>query len=471
MKERVINLPAHVKYLSSRLFENGIEIYLVGGYVRNSLLSLEVTDLDITSKATPGEIIKGLKKCEDIFIIEKALDFGTIQIDLNYGGEKYSFEHTTFRHDFYHDDGSHRPKHVTFTDNIVADAQRRDFTINAIYYHVEKESLIDPLGGIIDLDQMVIKAVKENPRETLSDDGLRILRMVRFAAELNFKIDPQLFIAAKTYVSYLKDISAERKYIELKKIMLADVKYIGYNGAFKEKKHKRGIIIMNEIGALKYTFSCLQECVGVMQNPKYHKHDVFGHLVESFANSEPDLIIRFSALFHDVAKPYVLNQAGNMYGHDIRSSEMSQKMLKELKAPKAVTHDVSLLVKNHMFDLESKAKPNTIKKKAGEIGFDYMFKLAKLRRADFIGSGRNAGLESAESWENTVREMREQKTPESIRDLAINGNDLISMFGLTDGKRIGYILKKLWDLTLLKPSQNKRELLLKHANNIMKQVK
>jgi len=442
---------------------------LVGGYVRNSLLSLPVTDLDIASKAKPQEVSDALKGIDGIVIIEKAIDFGTIQIDLYLDSEKYSFEHTTFRNDFYHEDGSHRPKYVNFTDDMALDASRRDFTINAIYYHIQNNKLFDPLGGRADLDNMMIKAAKSEAKITLSDDGLRILRMVRFAAELNFMIDPSLFKAAKKYAHYLADISAERKYIEIKKIMLADIKYSGYKGAYKTNKHTRGLIILVESGALKYTLSKLLEGEGVMQSPIYHKYDVLGHLINSYNYSEPDLALRFSALLHDVAKPEVLKENGNMYGHDIRSEQIARQMLNELKAPKALIREVSLLIKNHMFDLEGHAKPNTIKKKAGKIGFDNMLKLAKLRRADFLGSGKNPSLVSADRWEQTIKDMRVNKTPETLSDLAINGTDLIDEFGFKNGEDIGYVLKRLWELTLIKPKQNKRELLLNNVKNIIKQ--
>jgi len=470
LEKRVFDIPKHIIFLSDLLFGKGVEIYLVGGYVRNSLLSLPVTDLDICSIAKPDDIASALIENKEISIIEKAIDFGTIQIDLNFEGKKFSFEHTTFRNDFYHEDGSHRPKYVSFTKDIKLDASRRDFTINAIYYNIEKNELIDPLGGIDDLNKMIIRAAKQDPKTTLSDDGLRILRMVRFAAQLNFKIDPDLFKAAKTYIDYLADISAERKYIEIKKIMLADVKYIGYKGAFNTKKHTRGMIILNQIGGLKYTFERLIEGKGFKQSKKYHEYDVYNHLVQSYDYSEPDLVLRFSALFHDVGKPEAFSNTDKRYEHDAIGEEIAHDMLSDLKAPKAIINDVCLLVKNHMFDLEGNAKPSTVKRKAGKIGFDNMLNLAKLRKADFLGSGKIFDeVETATRWEQIVFEMREKETPESVLDLEINGNDLIKEFGIKNGKDIGLILNKLFNLTLVKPSQNKRDLLLNNVKNIIKQ--
>ena len=177
---------------------------------------------------------------DEVKVIPKALDFGTVQIDIYLGEEKTSFEHTTFRKDFYHDDGTHRPSAVVFTDDMVQDALRRDFTVNALYYDILKQELVDPLGGLADLKDMVIKSAKENPEKTLNDDGLRVMRMARFAAELNFKVSPKLFKAAKRYADYLKDITPERKQQELKKILLSDIKYPGFHGAFNASKPKEG---------------------------------------------------------------------------------------------------------------------------------------------------------------------------------------------------------------------------------------
>jgi tRNA nucleotidyltransferase (CCA-adding enzyme) len=469
IKKRVVDVPQHIIYLSDVLYQHGVVIYLVGGYVRNALLSLPATDIDITSKAKPQEIVAILSDKPGFSIIEKAPDFGTVQIDLFFEGQKYSFEHTTFRHDFYHEGGAHRPKHVAFTDDIKRDATRRDFTINAIYYNIQSDEMVDPLNGIVDLHNMVIKAAKTDAKKTLSDDGLRILRMVRFASELNFKIDASLFHAAKKYGHYLVDISAERKYIELKKILLADTKYKGYNGAFKTLKHKRGLIALQQINAFKYTFPSMLEGIGVAQNPEYHAYDVFTHGLYSCYASKPDLALRLSALMHDIAKPVVKRETGFMYGHDKRGADITKEQLNALKAPKKLISEVCMLVKNHMFDLEGNAKTNTIKKKAAIVGFKNMRKLADLRRADFIGSGKRCRFEMADHWEKIVDEMIEKNTPQSIADLNISGIDLIDKLHIDQGKDIGAVLDRLYKITVLKPNQNKKDILLRYAKKMIEQ--
>ena len=216
--------------------------------MRNALLSLPPSDLDAASAATPNDLTAMFESSDTVSVVAKAPDFGTVELVVKDAGKRYTVEHTTFRKDFYHEGGSHRPSAVAFTDSLEQDALRRDFTINGIYYDIEKQAVIDPLGGAEDLKTMTIRAAQKTPEKTLADDGLRIMRMARFACELNFKIAPDLFKAACRYVHYLADITPDRKQTELKKILLSDIKYQGYNGAFNVSKPKRGLIILMAAG-------------------------------------------------------------------------------------------------------------------------------------------------------------------------------------------------------------------------------
>lgn len=469
MIRKEIRLPKHIRYLSDIFKENGIELFLVGGYVRNSLLSLEVTDLDIASKARPEKVREILKGKKDIITIPKALDFGTVQVDIIFKEKKYSFEHTTFRKDFYHDDGTHRPSRVEFTESLEQDASRRDFTVNSIYYKISSEEIVDPLGGIQDLERMVIRAAKRYAEETLADDGLRIMRMARFAAELNFSVSPDLFRAAKRFSYYLMDITAERKQQEFKKIVLSDIKYSGFEGAFKTNRAKRGIIILKEANALKYILPSLIEGTGISQDRKYHAHDVLMHNINTMAKSEPDYALRLAGLLHDIGKPTQLITTGKMHDHDMVGSEIAKKELNSLRTPKATTSKVCMLIENHMFDLEGNAKDSTIRKKAAQLGFDNMLLLASLRRADFLGSGKDCSLETASRWEKIVSDMRKLKTPESVSELKITGKEIIEELNIDQGEKVGRILERLFQIALQKPKQNEREKLLAHARNIIKE--
>ena len=465
-----IDLEASMVLLAEHFKEHGKTLYMVGGHVRNALLFLPSADLDVASKATPDQVMAFFKNSEDIKVIPKALDYGTVQIDLVMDGEKTSFEHTTFRKDFYHDGGLHRPSSVEFTDDILEDARRRDFTINALYYDILNHDLVDPLNGLKDLKAMTIRAAKENPEETLNDDGLRIMRMARFAAELNFKVDPKLFKAVKKYAHYLSDITPDRKQTELKKILLSDIKYEGFNGAFNASKPKRGIVILKESGALNGLISELYDGAGIGQNTVYHAHDVLMHGICTIAATPPDYALRLAGLLHDMGKPAVLKETGKMIGHDAVSEKMARVVLNNLRTPKAIIREATLLIHHHMFDLAGEAKVNTIKKKAGALGFNQFRKLIALRRADIKGSGKNAKDVSAARWEQVLEDMIKSKTPESIAELDIDGKALMEALDITEGKTLGELLKRLHARVLLNPKQNKREQLIVLARQILKEL-
>lgn len=470
MKTVKINLEAPIVQMGKWFSEHGITLYMVGGHVRNALLSLPSADLDITSKATPAQVMAFFEKSGDIRVVPKALDFGTVQIDLFLDGQKISFEHTTFRKDFYHEDGSHRPSAVQFTEDILEDSLRRDFTINALYYDILKEELVDPLGGLKDLYAMRIRAAKEDAEETLNDDGLRIMRMARFAAELNFRVDPKLCKAAKKFSYYLADITPERKQDELKKILLSDIKYGGFKGAFNTSKPKKGMMILKESGALKSLIPDLCSGAGVKQSAAYHAHDVLMHGICTMAAMPPEYSLRLAGLLHDIAKPFVLAQTGKMVGHDVAGEEMARKALNDLRTPKAVIRETTLLIRNHMFDLKGEAKTNTIKKKAGELGFDIFRKLIAFRRADVAGSGMNTPDTSADHWEKVLDEMIASRTPETIADLDIDGKTLMAALNIPEGEKVGQLLNRLHARVLLSPGQNKKEQLITLAKQIFKEL-
>ena len=465
----MISVPEQIKQLSAVFLKNGFALYLVGGFVRNAVLSLEPTDLDAASAATPDDVISMFKTHDTISVIPKATDFGTVEILIKNQDSSISVEHTTFRKDFYHDDGSHRPSAVAFTDSLEADALRRDFTINGIYYNIETETLIDPLSGADDLKSMTIRAAQTDPEKTLADDGLRIMRMARFAAELGFKVSPDLFQAARRYVHYLADISPERKQTEIKKILLSDITYQGYNGAFNASKPKRGLMILMAAGALKYIFPALDEGGGVMQNRVYHAHDVLLHNINTMASTTPSYPLRLAGLLHDIAKPRQLKATGKMHYHDTVGSAMARQALEAVRTPNSVIDHVCQLIENHMFDLEGRATEKTIRKKAKQLGFDRMMELADLRRADIVGSGIVDVSLTAERWIKVVNAMKEANVPETVRGLAVNGSDLMAELNLTEGWKIGRLLDRLHDITLHHPKQNTRESLLRHAKKILRE--
>lgn len=294
--------------------------------------------------------------------------------------------------------------------------------------------------------------------------------MARFAAELNFKVDAQLFKAAKKYSHYLADITPERKQEELKKILLSDIKYQGFCGAFNASKPKRGMMILKECGVLDGLIPALSAGENIRQHTVYHAYNVLMHGLCTMAAAPPDYALRLAGLLHDVAKPAVLEQIGKMLGHDTAGEKMAQKALVDLRTPKAVIKETTQLIRHHMFDLTGQAKPGTIKKKAGELGFKGFRKLIALRRADLAGSGRNMDNTSADHWEAVLEEMIKSHTPETVADLDIDGKTLMAALNITEGETLGRLLKRLHARVLLSPKQNKKKQLIILARQILKEL-
>ena len=468
MNERM-EMPPVVQALGGIFYKHGFRLFMVGGFVRNGLLHLPFSDMDVCSAALPGDAA-ALLRTEGVKIIEKAVEFGTIEVHFTFEGEKYIFEHTTFRRDFYDEGGSHRPRHVVFTNDMREDAIRRDFTVNALYADAITGEVLDVTGrGLAYLAQGVIAAAHEDPFETLKDDGLRLMRLVRFACEFGFTIQPELFRTAQENASLLADISAERIRAELVKIMLSDTRHPGRTEG--QMPHRTGMLLLQEIGLLQYIFPELLEGIGKRQNSRYHAHDVFMHSVEAYAAAPPDLHCRLAALLHDTGKPPAMQAQGNMYGHELIGAEIARRELSRLTFDNRTIDTVAALIKHHMFDLQNQARPSTVRKKVAEMGPELFRKLIALRRADFIGSGKPlAAVESADKWQCILDEMLAENTPFRESDLAITGSDIMSLLQIEEGTLVGQIKKRLLRLCVLKPSQNTRVLLLRHAQCVYREI-
>lgn len=451
----------------SRIFRtSGYTLYLVGGTVRNITLGLPEGDFDVCSTTLPDEAAKILRKA-GLTVIEKALSLGTIEAHLKLNGKKDIFEHTTFRHDYYPKTGEHRPYKVEFTKDINEDAKRRDFTINALYLDIETKQIIDPTGsGMEDAKNKVIRAAAPDPNMTIQDDGLRIMRMARLAAELNFFVDSELLMCAQKNVHLLSDISAERKWNELCKILMADTKYNIADTDCPPQEH--GLNILRGIGALPYILPRLSEGSGIRQSKDYHKYDVLGHCIKSCAVSPPNLPLRMAALLHDIGKPEALKQNGNMYGHDKLGELIAREELKALKADNKIMNTVLPLVRHHMFDLEGNAKPKTIRKYAIKLGRRLFEMLIEVRRADYIGSGMvHDQVFSADHWQVELNKMIEENVPWNVNDLAIGGRDILDTFNIKPSPKIGIILDLLFRECVMHPAVNQRELLLQRAAKLL----
>ena len=444
--------------LAERVRENGGELFVVGGRVRNAILGLRVSDTDITSALRPEEIIS-LCGTAGYGVVPKGIAFGMVEIHI---GDK-SYEHTTFRSDTYAEGGAHRPASVSYSGSLAEDAFRRDFTVNALYAGVLSGRIEDPTGGREDIERRLIRTTSKEPEQILRDDGLRIMRLCRFAAELGFDIEEKTLEAAKKCAPLLADISSERVRDELVKILLADVKY----GLPPEESVLRGLHLLDETGALDVILPELSRCRGVAQSPKFHRFPVLEHIFQTVAMAEPDPVLRLGCLFHDAGKPVVLEREGNMHGHDEAGETIAREALTRLRFDNRTVETASWLVRRHMFDLDNRAKDTTLKRRFVEWGEERVRLLCKIREADFCGSvGDRIPVKSAARWRRVLSEMKDKDTPFSEGELACSGRDIMEWLGAPPSKRIGEIKAALLSHCAVRPQDNTRERLERIVRDI-----
>ena len=427
-------------------------VYLVGGYVRNKLLFLPEGDRDIASPFPP----QALKEAEspEIQLKERAYGLGTVVVKQLFEGAAYTYEYTAFRCDNYGRGGGHIPQSVTFTQDIGKDALRRDFTVNALYAE-RSGKVLDPTGrGLAALDG---KKIGQVCPDTLKQDALRILRMVRFACELGFDIEEDTYACAKKYANQLKDISRERIRDEFAKILLSDTKYGKRDAVLK------GLYILKDIGALRFVFPQLLQGEGVAQSAVYHAYDVLEHGFYTCAATPGDLTLRLAGLLHDIGKPEALLRTGKMYGHDRIGAAMAESALMSLRFEKKTVHNVTELIKCHMFDLRNEAHKKAVVRMITRLGPEQFLRLCDLREADFAGSGKDNVAYSAQKWRKILKELLGQDAPIDRKKLAVNGNDLKKELGIPEGKQIGTLLCRLHEYAIKKPSQNSYKSLIRYA--------
>lgn len=435
--EMKLQIPESLRKLNSLA---NTPIYIVGGFVRNAIAGLGETDVDIAGPAIAEAL--GISRRYQTKVVNYKLGTAIIR----YNDEQ--FEYTPFRVEKYAPGGGHTPTEVMFTTDLKQDALRRDFTCNSIYYDITNDCVVDPLGGIADIEKKIIRSY--NPARTFASDGLRVLRMVRIAVETGFKIDGETAKAAKENAHLLRDISAERRREELNRILVADTKYGVANA------HYRGLRLIQQLGLWKYLIPQLEDGAGVMQNPKYHKYDVLEHINQTVKFVSPKN--RLAALMHDVGKPYCMTKFGNMHGHERVSGNIVRYTLGEygLKYSNETIDNVAWLCENHMYDLQRNTKEAKLRIFVA-TNFDKIDDLVDLMRAD----NRARGMDDEESENRLVgikQKLIEENAPLTLSDLALDGTALIRE-GIQPVK-IGGVLKELWRACVIEPRLNNEEWLL-----------
>ncbi len=438
----------------AQIFAPNATLYVVGGAVRNSLLGYEINDYDITSKVLAEDAQRLLAKSE-FEVVACYKRTGTLVIKKG----NFKFEYTTFRQDSYPlSSGVHTPNQCTFTDNMLLDAKRRDFTCNALYYDILKDEIVDVVGGVKDIENKLLKTVRE-PFQTLREDALRIMRLVRFHLQLGFEIEQNTLDSAKKYAYQLKDISKERIKEELLAIFEAVYKYDSKSKGFKASD---GIRLLVDIGAMEHIIPEVLDMIDMPQNTKYHIYDVYNHSLRAMDNLPPSLMM--AGLLHDIAKPVMQKQFGNMYMHELKGEKMAKDILTRLKFSNAEIDRISKLVLIHMFNVQGNTKKSKCRVFIAD-NFEYFDDFVRLRRADGLATNpENYDDTKVQAMIELKNQMLSSGMPITIKDLPISGNDLLKLG--YQGKEIGEMLCKirLWILQNGK-LPTKEEILLKLRRN------
>lgn len=456
--------------LAKLMKEAGYTLYAVGGMVRNPLLDLPISDMDVCSAMPPDALISLCKK-HRITYVEKGIRFGMLELHLKSGGERVFVEHTTFRSDTYNKTGAHKPESVTFSNNLDVDAHRRDFTVNALYRDILTGEIIDPTGGLYDLEHRILRTTSSDPEVILRDDGLRIMRLARFASELMFEIEQNTLNAAVKNVELLLDISGERIRDELVKLLLCDIKYPSIPLADTKYpwsgKVFYGLNLMHQIGIFKTVLPEVAACDGVLQNEAYHAFDVLGHTLRVCACIRPSLHMRLAGLFHDVGKPVNLDLDKTMHRHAEYSAPMTKKALTRLRFSNEIIEKTVTIVREHSYDVGNHAKDSTLRKHFALMGHELSLELCDMREADLLGKGvsRREG-DICGRWRRIIDDMQREGAPMSYQELNCSGSDIANWLKIPPGPKIGEIKRKLLLHCAVFPGDNTKERLFSIAKKL-----
>lgn len=456
-----VDLPASVKEVLEKFDKAGYEIYIVGGAVRDILMNRVTNDWDFTTNATPEEILK---------VIPGGLynnDFGTVFTD-NPKDSGRPHEITTYRSESEYEDYRH-PKNIVWGKTLEEDLARRDFTINAMAlgqvlstrYKVQSKKikysvlgtlyLIDPFKGQNDIDKKIIRAVGD-PDIRFSEDALRMMRAVRIAGDLNFKIEEKTFEAIKKNAPLINKIAKERVKEELFKILSSDSPY-------------EGIVHFKQSGLMQEILPELMKCFGIEQKSpgRHHIYDVGTHLLMSLKYCKSrDPVTRFATLVHDIGKPQTYKKLPTgvitFYNHEMVSTKIAQNLADRLKFSNKEKDKFIKLVRWHQFTVDENQTDSAIRRTLNNVGLENMEDMLALRVADRLGGGARETSWRLEEFKKRLIEV--QKQPFTVADLKISGFDVMKELNLKPGPEVGKILNDLFEKVVNKEIENEKETLL-----------
>ena len=436
-----IKIPEKAQFIIDKITAAGFEAYVVGGCVRDSILGREPEDWDITTSARPEQV-------KELFgrTIDTGIQHGTVTVMM----DKEGFEVTTYRIDGKYEDSRH-PKEVTFTPSLKEDLRRRDFTINAMAYN-ENTGLVDIFGGIEDIEDKRIRCVGD-PEARLREDALRIMRAIRFSAQLGYTIEDETKAAIRKLAPTLSAISAERIQTELVKLLVSP--------------HPDYLKFAYEMGATKVFLPEFDICMETPQNHPHHKYNVGEHILHSLNGTPPDKVYRVAMLLHDIGKPATLkiDEDGitHFHGHNVVGEEMAREILHRLRFDNDTVYKVCKIVMYHDYGNSVIPNEKIVRRALNRIGEDIFPMIFTVKRADVGAQSdylREEKLATIDDWERTYEKIVREKQCVSLKTLAVSGKDLIAA-GYAPGPAIGEKLQELLELVIEDPELNKKEMLLK----------
>ena len=414
--------------------------------MRDSILGRCPEDWDITTSARPEQVKALFRRT-----IDTGIQHGTVTVML----DKEGFEVTTYRVDGKYEDSRH-PREVTFTPNLEEDLKRRDFTINAMAYN-ETEGLIDIFSGLEDIGAKLIRCVG-NPEERFGEDALRIMRAIRFSAQLGYEIHEDTEAAIRKLAPTLQKISAERIQVELTKLLISP--------------HPDTLRDAYDMGVTKVILPEFDAMMETPQKHKHHKYNVGEHTLHALIEIAPEKNLRYAMLLHDIGKPETLtvdeDGTTHFHGHPAVGEEMARRILRRLRFDNDTVAVVTRLVRYHDYGNDVTPDLRIVRRAVNKIGEDIFPLLFPVRHADILAQSdylRAEKLENLELWKQLYEEMLEKKQCVSLKTLAVTGRDLIAM-GMKPGRELGDMLQKLLELVLEHPEQNTREQLLEKAGEL-----
>lgn len=423
-----MELPGFLTQVLDRLRKNGHSAYLVGGAIRDACLKRPVTDWDVVTSASKPEIHELFSDTRQF-----SLRHDTVTLVDN----RASYEVTPFR-------GNQG------TGDLETDLGHRDLTINAMAYDRESEFLIDPYGGREDLKKKSIRAVGD-PGDRFAEDPLRLLRAVRLAGELNFTIEKETLKAISRMSARLHDTARERIRDELVKILISP-------------RPSQGFRLMQRTGLLEVILPELLAGYRKRQN-KHHRFTVYRHILETIDATEPGILLRLTALFHDIAKPWVRTKtkgAWRFIGHEKESAAMTREIMKRLRFSNDEIGEVSLLVQHHMINYDSSWTDGAVRRLVRRVGPELIHDLLSFRKADLAARGRgDDGHEILEELEARIERILQDQTAGINRVLAINGYQAMEILGIGPGPALGKILHDLLERVMDHPELNNEKDLIR----------